>query len=313
MPKYDVILVDGMNLLHRAAHSYSLGFLSEGGEWIQTGPTYGFISMAISTWEKWGHAESQMIFCWDAGYDHRVALYPDYKANRREKKESQAEDEDDDSPNLLKQQKGLRKILTVAGWRQAVAPGYEADDVLATLGRIFGGQGSVALYTGDQDLHQSVTDSVHVLSGKNGKEDVWTPAEVIEKWGFPPSRVAEIKGLIGDGGDNIPGCPGCGLGWAKKFFTQYGDVHAIIEAANKGVLKGEYEGKNWKSPSLTQKIKDHEAQILTSWELAKVVADCPIQLSNPEPRLDVLREAFDRLRFTSFLEGRKWEQIRQMA
>lgn len=310
---YDYILIDGMSLLHRAAHTYTLGFMKDNGEWVQTGPTFGFISMAIAIWEKWAHPQTQMIFCWDAGYEHRLALYPDYKLNRRQKKAEDAELDEDEKVNFKRHHLALRKILTVAGWRQAHAPGYEADDVLAALGRLLGEQGTVALHTLDQDLHQSVTDSVHVVSGKHGKEVVWTPVEVEEKWGFPPSRVAEIKGLIGDGGDNIPGCPGCGLGWAKKLFTQYGDVHSIIEAANRGLLTGEYNGKKWKTPSLTKKIKEHEAQILVSWELAKVAYDCPVSVNYAEPRLDVLEEALDRLRFTSMTEGTKWERIKEIA
>lgn len=310
---YDYILVDGMSLLHRANHTYNLGFMRSDGQWVHTGPTYGFLSMAIATWEKWGHEDTQMIICWDAGYKHRLALYPDYKLNRRQKKAEEAEERDQDAVNLQSHHRALRKILTLAGWRQAFAQGYEADDVLAALAAALESQGTVAIYTLDQDLHQSVTDRVHVVSGKSGKEKVWGPEEVEEKWGFPPERVAEIKGLIGDGGDNIPGCPGCGLGWAKKLFTRYGDVNTIINAAQIGVLRGTYKGKKWKTPSLTKKIKAHEAQILISWELAKVVKDCPVSVNYAEPQFGVLEEALDQLRFTSLTVGEKWETIQAIA
>ena len=312
MSRYDYILIDSMNLLHRAAHTYTLGFMNDEGDWIQTGPVFGFLSMSIAIWEKYAAPGCQLIFCWDAGYDHRLKIYPEYKANRRKKKAENQELEPEERTNLPSMQSALRKILYVAGFRQAISPGYEADDVLGTLGAQLDGKGKVGLYTWDQDLHQCVTDSVHVLSENRGVMKVWTPVEVEGKWGFPPNRVAEIKGLIGDGGDNIPGVPGCGLKWAQKLFHRYGDIRRIIAATGVGpkpVLKGEFQGKKWKTPSLTTKIAAAGDQIYMSWELAKVVKDAPVIMEHPEPDIKVFRQVLDSLRFNSLLEGRKWSSL----
>lgn len=320
MKAYDVILIDSMSLLHRAAHSYAtLGFLGENGTWVFTGPVFGFLTMAIGVWEKYASEGCEVYFCWDAGYQHRLDLYPEYKANRRQKA-SPTEKEPTSAPeesraDLKMMESALRRLLYVGGFRQAVAKGYEADDVLATLGARFGDSGRVALYTIDQDLHQSVTDSVHVVSSISGKDKIWTPAEVVEKWGLPPDRVAEMKGLIGDGGDNIPGCPGCGMGWAQKMFAQYGDVRRIIAASKAGpkpLLRGELNGKKWQTPSLTSAISANEQNILVSWELAKVVRDAPVIINSGSRDEDKFTHIMSKLRFYSLLEGDKWATLEKI-
>jgi len=281
------------------------------GHWVFTGPAFGFLTMSVSMWEQFAAEECEVYFCWDAGYEHRLELYPEYKANRREKKARDPEDDEDRAP-ISSMEEAIRKMLRLGGYRQAIAPGYEADDVLATLGARFGSQGRVALYTLDQDLHQSVTDSVHMVAGR---DKIWTPTEVEEKWGLPPDRVAEIKGLIGDGGDNIPGCPGCGMSWAKKLFSEYGDVRSIIAASKDGakpLLQGEYRGKRWRTPSLTTKIAANAETIMLSWELAKVIEDCPIDLERRQPDIKGFQEVLHQLRFDSLLEEPKWGTLERL-
>jgi 5'-3' exonuclease len=313
---YDVILVDGMNVLHRAAHSFSdLSVVTREGSMILTGATYGFIHIVKGIWEKYARSnESRITICWDGGYRHRLELYPDYKANRRNKRPEDLEDYQRDLPN---HGKALRRILRVAGWCQAEANGYEADDVMATLAKKWGDEDGtrVAIYTMDQDLHQCVTPDIHVISPKWGssKDTIWTPDAVSEKWGVPPRRVAEVKALAGDSGDNIPGCPGCGKGWARKLLASNRHVTEVLEWAGKGTLEGEYQGKRWKAKALTEKIRENHDLILTCWELAKVVEDAPVTFSHPPPDTSRLRVAFQRLRFHQFLEPNNFQVLTEMA
>ena len=292
--KYDLLLIDGMNLLHRAAHSYSHLGVWRDGHHIPTGAIYGFIRLGVKLWDNYATPQSRLVVCWDAGYDHRVALYPEYKGNRRSK-------ESGESPFTPSQRTALMSLLKVAGWAQAVSPGYEADDVMATLASK--SSEKVAIYTGDQDLHQVVSDRVHVITSNKGKDVIWDPEKVRQKWGVNPGRIPEAKGLAGDSSDNIPGCPGCGLGWAKKLLNRYDDLDEIITAAKDRDLSGFYEGKAWKSPSLTTKVKENAGLIKVSYELAKTV-ECPVEITAEEANPDALKRGLETLEFHSLLKGK---------
>lgn len=213
------------------------------------------------------------------------------------------------------QVQAVRKLIGLAGWAQAKASGYEADDVMAALAARHRDSKSVAIYTGDQDLHQSVRNNVHVISGKSGKETVWTLREVQEKWGNPPERIAEMKGIIGDPGDDIPGCPKVGMVMAKKLFAQYGGVRKIIQAAQQegALLQGEYNGKSWKAKAVTAKVAAHAEDILMSWELARVIEDCEVLIRQEDPNQPGLRKSFNFLEFSSLLMPDRWNQILQVA
>jgi DNA polymerase-1 len=308
---YQVILVDGQNIIHRAAHSYSeLSVVTTEGDTVLTGAAYGFFQIVTSIWERYAASDCQLIICWDGGYKHRTELFPDYKAARRNRDPSEMEEHQTDIPN---QSEAVKILLRLAGWCQARAWDFEADDVMATLAKQHGGK-RVAICTTDQDLHQCVTETTHVISPKWGssQDTIWTPEAVTEKWGVPPGRVPEAKALAGDSSDGIPGCPGCGAGWAKKLLAS-GPLSEVLERADEGVLTGEYQGKKWKTPSLTQKIIDNRDLILVSWELAKVVEDAPVKLTHPEIDRARLRMAFNRLRFHALLDPQAFRALERMA
>jgi DNA polymerase I len=311
--KYDIILLDGMNAVHRAANSYDLGFW-EKDTYVPTGIVYGFFQILTSTYRKFGNPGAEIYVCWDAGYDHRIALYPEYKANRRNREPVPEEEKTSNQETFWKQRDALKTLLRIAGVRQARAQGFEADDVMATLSRRFAAENkSVAIYTTDQDLHQCVTERVHVLSAGwgGGKEVCWTPSLVREKWSVSPERVAEVKALIGDGGDNIPGCPKCGMVSAQKLFAAYGSLEGVLKAAGEpGPFRGEFAGKEWKAAALTQNVRDNLALIQVSWELAKVVFDAPVVISEDLLQEDLLRQALQRIEFFSFLEPAGFEILK---
>lgn len=304
--KYDLILIDGMHLMHRAAHSYKGLGVHRGDIFIPTGSIYGFLLLSLKVWRTYGGPKSRMVICWDAGYDHRLQLYPEYKANRRKAST-------DDKPDDIKmpaQKEILDFILKNAGWSQARSAGYEADDVMGTFARK--GEGTVAIYTGDQDLHQIVDSNIHVISSNKGKDVIWDLEKVMEKWGVPPSRIPEAKGLAGDGGDNIPGCPGCGLGWARKLLSRYDTLDQVIEAAQVRNLSGFYDGKAWKSPSLTKKVRENARLIKVSRDLAEIV-QCPLEIFMGTPNPETIREVFQQLRFSSLLKEETLSQIMSLS
>jgi len=308
---YSYILVDGQHLVHRAAHSYGdLEFIDENGSTVPTGTIYGFLRLIGQAWKNYADNDCRLIVCWEGGYKHRTALYPAYKANRREQP---SEEDRERLDKMFNQQRALKKILRVAGWSQAFSEGYEADDVLATLARTYGGE-KVAIYTGDQDLHQCVNENVHVVSAVPGKSDkVWTSDLVREKWGVEPYRVPEAKALAGDSGDNIPGCPGCGEGWAKKLLSGGQTVQEVLRRASEGVLTGEVNGKPWRAPALTTKLVENHDQVMVSWELAKVVDQVPVQVDPGEKDHVKFRHVLERLHMFSLAEGTAWERLSDVS
>lgn len=313
MKKFTHILVDGQNALFRAAYSYSdLSVVRGDGDLVFTGAIFGFLQIVLSLYRKHAAEGCELIICWDAGYDHRVALYPEYKANRRQPKDPQ-KTEDPQLATISDQGKMLREILEALGWRQARARGFEADDVMATLARQNDKPSNrVAIYTGDKDLHQCVSDHVVVLSGNAGKEMEWGPAEVSDLWKLPASRVAEAKALAGDGGDNIPGCPGCGMGWAQKILNE-DTLESALEKARKGVaLTGIFEGKPWTARSMTTKFREHEELIRISYELSKVIFDAPIKFNDGNPDEERVKELLFEYRFHSLLKEGNFNKLISM-
>ena len=277
---YDVILIDGSHLLHRAMAAFSgLGFIDPLTEnWVPTGAIYGFLNMAVKCFERWAEPGGcEYIFCWEGGATERKKLFPEYKGNRR----VQNPDPDEQLKSqlflkeLFSQQDALYHLTDIAGWKSCRVKGWEADDALGTLAYHYAQkdpEARIAIYSGDGDMHQCVTDKIHVIAGGSGRkgDKVFNKEEVENKWGVLPEKVAALKGLAGDSGDNIPGVPGCGPGWAAKILTQYGTCEEAISAAQKGLLTGEYKGKTWKSKSLTPKIASAEEQILLSQDLATI-------------------------------------------
>jgi len=312
---YEHILVDGQHLVHRASHAYGdLEFVDDNGGIIPTGIIYGFLKLTSKLWSNYADtmAGCRITVCWEGGYKHRTELYPEYKANRRK----QPTEEEQEAMNIMfSQQRALQKILKVAGWGQARAQGFEADDVLATLARRCAEGGArVAIYTGDQDLHQCVTNQVHVISALpgGGEDKIWTPAEVEEKWGVPPHRVPEIKAFAGDSSDNIPGCPGCGVGWAAKILSEPRGVVEALDAAQAGTLTGTYKGKPWRAPGLSQKLTASRDQVLISWELAKVIDDVQVEVVREAPDHAKLKLILERLKMHSLVEGRIWKKLTEV-
>jgi len=308
---YDLILVDGQNILHRASHSNAhLCVERDDGSTVLTGATYGFFQIVPAIWERYSAPGGQLIVCWDAGYKHRTDIFPDYKAARRDKDVSAMEPHHLDIPN---QSKAVKRLLRIAGWPQARAADFEADDVMATLAARAAGK-RVAICTTDQDLHQCVTDTTHVISPKWGtsEDTIWTPEAVLEKWGVEPKRVPEAKALAGDSSDGIPGCPGCGKGWAKKLLATE-TLAQVLDKAPLGVLTGEFEGKVWKSPSLSTKITENRDLILTCLKLATTVDDCPVKMEHPKMDAPRLLEAFARLEFNSLRDHASFRTLERIG
>jgi DNA polymerase-1 len=313
MPRYKNLLIDGLNLMHRAGHNYDLGYW-ENDTYKPIGVVFGFLSMTLSLVRKFGEKENvRVVVCWDAGYKHRTDLYPNYKISRRTPKPEDPE-KSDNQETFWVQKKTLQEILDLLGLEQARATGFEADDVMATLATEAEARGETCgIYTNDGDLQQVVSDLVNVISGGYGQDKIWSPKEVLEKWGFPSNRVAELKGLQGDGGDDIPGCPGCGMGWAQKLLGEFGSIEEILASSEKGLLQGTWGGKPWKAKKLTEALRENADLVRISHELAKVVRDCPAVSRDTHFNEPLVRAEFERMAFHSLLEEKNFDLLRSIG
>ncbi len=250
-----VYLVDGSAQLHRAYHAIR-GLATSRG--LPTNATYGFTTMLKKLLEDEKPSRLGILFD-PPGKTLRHEEYREYKANR-----PKMDDE------LAVQIPYVRRVCEVFRMPVLEVPGYEADDVIATLARQAVAQGlEVVVVSGDKDLLQLVDDHVLVLNpGREGMgATLYDRKTVEEKWGVPPERVVDVLALVGDAVDNIPGVPGIGDKGAKDLVREFGPVEAVLEHAEKVKRAAYREG-----------LKNHREAALLSKRLATLRLDVPITL-----------------------------------
>jgi len=209
-------LIDGSSYLYRAFHA--LPSLSNAkGE--PTGAIFGVGNMLRRLLEQ--HKPEHVAVVFDApGKNFRHEMYDQYKANRPP------------MPDELREQiEPLYALIDAMGLRRLIAPGVEADDVIATLAHRARACGwSVLISSGDKDLAQLVDDGVVVEDSMQNR--AFTPAMVEEKFGVAPCLVGDLLALTGDSSDNIPGVPKVGPKTAAKWLNQYGSLEALMASAD---------------------------------------------------------------------------------
>ena len=201
------------------------------------------------------------------GPTFRHEQYAEYKAGRRETPE-----------DLRPQFPLLKKILTAMGIAVYECERYEADDILGTFSRIANAKGVDALLvTGDRDALQLIGEHTHVLMTKKGITDTveYDEATLFEQYGLTPARMPDLKGLMGDGSDNIPGIPGVGEKTALKLLQKYGSMEEVLHHAEeeKGALR--------------EKLTGHAGLARMSYKLGIIDTAAPVDEGLERCRLDV--------------------------
>ncbi len=252
-----LLLIDGHSLLHRAFHALP-EFVSPDGKPV--GAVYGFARMLLSALKQ--RTPDSVIVTWDtpkATFRHH--LYVEYKMHRPKTDES------------LKEQIALaQELVKEFGIEQFFVEGYEADDIIATVANAYlalhDNEGKVEILTSDMDMLQLVNDSIQVAAVKKGMSDIeiMGPKEVHEKYTLAPTKLPDLKGLMGDSSDNIPGVKGIGIKTATALLTQYGSIEGVYEHLD------EIKGK-------TKELLSHQHEMaLLSRNLATIRADVPISI-----------------------------------
>jgi DNA polymerase-1 len=252
---HTLYLVDGSAQFHRAYHAIR-GLATTRG--LPTGAVYGFTTMLRKLYQD--EKPEYIAISFDlAGPTFRHEAYKEYKAHRPKM--------DDD---LAVQIPFVRRVCEALRLPVIEVPGFEADDVIATLARQGVAAGhDVVVVSGDKDLLQLVGDRVKVLNpGREGMgATLYDRRAVEEKFGVPPERVVDVLALVGDAVDNIPGVPGIGDKGARDLVREFGPVEAVLENADRVKRAAYREG-----------LKAHREDALLSKQLATLRADVPVEL-----------------------------------
>jgi DNA polymerase I len=214
-------LIDGSGYLFRAYHA--LPPLSRKSDGLPTGAVSGYCNMLWKLLEdtKDGDKPSHLAVIFDAGkMTFRNKIYAEYKANRPEPPE-----------DLIPQFPLVRDATRAFGVPAIEMAGYEADDLIATYTRLAREAGAkVTIVSSDKDLMQLVVDGkVELLDTMKNKRI--GSAEVMERFGVPPSKVVEVQALAGDSTDNVPGVRGIGVKTAAELVNAYGDLDGVLKHA----------------------------------------------------------------------------------
>ncbi|WP_207356879.1 DNA polymerase I [Bacillus subtilis] len=273
-PKGRVLLVDGHHLAYRTFHALK-GLTTSRGEPVQA--VYGFAKSLLKALKEDGDA---VIVVFDAkapSFAHEA--YGGYKAGRAPTPE--------DFPRQLAL---IKELVDLLGLARLEVPGYEADDVLASLAKKAEKEGyEVRILTADKDLYQLLSDRIHVLHPEGY---LITPAWLWEKYGLRPDQWADYRALTGDESDNLPGVKGIGEKTARKLLEEWGSLEALLKNLDR--LK----------PAIREKILAHMDDLKLSWDLAKVRTDLPLEVDfakRREPDRERLRAFLERLEFGSLL------------
>lgn len=284
MTKEKLLLLDGNSLAYRAFFALPL-LTNDSG--IHTNAVYGFTTMLQRILEE--EQPTQMLVAFDAGKTtFRHETFTEYKGGRQKT-----------PPELSEQFPYIRKLIDAYGIKQYEQDLYEADDIIGTLAKEASSQDmDVIIVSGDRDLTQLATEQVTVYITKKGITEIErnTPAFIAEKYGLTPLQIIDMKGLMGDSSDNIPGVPGVGEKTAVKLLKEHGSVEALYEAMD-----------TLKASKMKEKLVANEEQAKMSKKLATIFTDAPITISltdlayhgpNEEELINVWRE----LGFKSLLE-----------
>ncbi len=220
------VLLDGHYFAHRAAHSGKMAELTD-GEGRPTGIIYGFLR-ALGVWvKKYPLARFRVVF--DGAPLRRLALCPTYKEGRHGLQSGGGR-------VGWSQIEVLKGLLPKLGIDVVWHPEEEADDVLATLAKEAAGQ--VLILTSDQDLLQTVTSDVSVYLVN--REKAYTPADVLSEYGVPPEKLPQLRALLGDTSDNLPGVERVPSKVLVALLTTHGTVDGIYASGFPGVTKKQY-------------------------------------------------------------------------
>ena len=275
-----VYLVDGSSYIFRAFHALPPMTRSDG---TPVNAVYGFTNMLTKLVEDTG-AEYMAVLFDSARKTFRNEVYSEYKAHRPPPPD-----------DLIPQFALIREATDACNLPSLEMPGFEADDLIATLARMAVEQEfDVTIVSSDKDLMQLVGAGVRMLDPM--KNRVVGPQEVVERFGVEPGKVIDVQALAGDSTDNVPGVPGIGVKTAAQLIGEYGDLDALLARADE-----------IRQPKRRQTLVDNAELARISRELVTLRNDVPVargiedfRLTPPDP--GVLLPFLEKQNFRSILD-----------
>ena len=284
LKKNRLMIIDGSSLLYRGFYALPLLSTKEG---IYTNGVYGFLTMFYRITEE--YEPDYLCVAFDkATPTFRHLEFDSYKANREK------------APNELSLQFPiLKEILSAMKIKQIEIEGYEADDIAGTIAK-FGEEKEmeVILVTGDKDYLQLASENSKVLVTRKGitELEIFDDKAIMDKYGITPKQFVDLKGLMGDQSDNIPGVPGIGEKTGLKLLKEFGSMENIYENIE------DVSGKKRK-----ESLMEYKQQAFMSRKLAEIVINVPIEINVEEfkveePHWEGLKDLYEKLEFKSLLE-----------
>lgn len=276
-----LLVLDGHSMAFRAFYALPAeNFSTARGQY--TNAVHGFTSMLINLIKDQKPTHVAVAFDVSDDTTFRKAEYSEYKGGRNA------------TPAEFAGQIGLiAKVMEAWGIRTIAMPGYEADDVLATLAAQGDAAGfEVLLVSGDRDAFQLINDNVFVLYPKQGVSNIpkMDAAAIEEKYFVKPSLYSDLAALVGESADNLPGVPGVGPKTAAKWINLYGGLEGILE--NLDSIGGKVGGalkENLENVKRNRRLN----QLLSDLDLPLTLAD----LHEPRPDRQAIEELFEELEF----------------
>jgi DNA polymerase I len=275
-----LLLLDGHSLAYRAFFALPPeNFSTTTGQ--PTNAVYGFTAMLINVLRD--EKPTHVAVAFDRGEPtFRHEQFVDYKANRRE------------TPADFRSQLSLIfEVLDALGIARLSVPGYEADDVIATLAVEAQAQDmNVLIVSGDRDVFQLITDNVSVLKTGRGVSETtrFTPEVLMETYGLTPAQYPDYAAIRGDLSDNLPNIPGVGEKTAAKWIMEFGSLAQLVDRVD------EVKGR------AGDKLREHLASVLRNRQLTELVKDVPLDVTprelSPAPwDREKINQLFDTLQF----------------
>ena len=248
-----LVIIDGSSLLFRAFYALPPTMTAPDG--TPTNAIYGFLRMLLGLYRDLDPEYMAVTFDKDR-HTFRTEMYDGYKATRKP-----APDE------LVPQFDLIIDVLRTMGVAVYSIPGYEGDDVLGTLSARYEKELPVDIVTGDRDALQLSSDQTTILLTQKGITNMarMTPEAIMEKYHITPSQVIDIKALMGDTADNIPGVPGIGEKTALQLLTEYKDLDNLY--AHVEEIKG----------ARKKKLLENKEMAYLSYKLATIKRDVPLE------------------------------------
>jgi len=284
-----LVVIDGNSIMNRAFYGLSGRNMLTTKKGIPTNAIYGFLTILFKILNE--DNPDYMVVAFDLkAPTFRHKMYDGYKAQRKGMPDE-----------LATQMPIIKDVLDAMNISRVEMEGFEADDILGTLAKKAKNNGiDVILFTGDRDSFQLIEDGINVklpvTKGGKTETELYDVDKILEKYGVMPVELINVKGLMGDTSDNIPGVPGIGektaLGYIQKFKT----IENLYENIDDALVK----------PKAKESLKEFKDLAFLSRTLATINTDIPLEFSEEYKIKEVNNEAlyniFNELEFSTFIK-----------